>query len=61
VISNGVNSENPSDAAAAQETLIKILGESLKFLHPFMPFITEQIFQMLPTTKEGSLLMIEKW
>jgi len=61
VISNGVNSENLADAAAAQETLIKILGESMKFLHPFMPFITEQIFQMLPTTKEGSLLMIEKW
>lgn len=60
VISNGVNSENSADAAAAQETLIKILGESMKFLHPFMPFITEQIFQMLPTTKEGSLLMIEK-
>ncbi len=61
VISNGVNSENLADAAAAQETLIKILRESLKFLHPFMPFITEQIFKMLPTTKEGSLLMIEKW
>lgn len=56
-----INSENLADAAAAQETLIKILGESLKFLHPFMPFITEQIFQMLPTTKEGSLLMVEKW
>jgi len=56
-----INSENLADAAAAQETLIKILGESMKFLHPFMPFITEQIFQMLPTTKEGSLLMIEKW
>ena len=56
-----INSENSADAAAAQETLIKILGESMKFLHPFMPFITEQIFQMLPMTKEGSLLMIEKW
>ncbi|MDO8443374.1 MAG: valine--tRNA ligase, partial [bacterium] len=56
-----INSENLADAAAAQETLIKILSESMKFLHPFMPFITEQIFQMLPTTKEGSLLMIEKW
>lgn len=56
-----INSENLADAAAAQETLIKILGESMKFLHPFMPFITEQIFQMLPTTKEKSLLMVEKW
>ncbi|MHB9019770.1 MAG: class I tRNA ligase family protein [Minisyncoccota bacterium] len=67
-----INSENLADAAAAQETLIKILSESLKFLHPFMPFITEQIFQMLPiqqnrkaiagqATKENSLLMVEKW
>jgi valyl-tRNA synthetase len=52
---------NLADSAAAQETLIKILSESMKFLHPFMPFITEQIFQILPTTKKGSLLMIEKW
>ncbi len=56
-----IKSENLADAAAAQETLIKILGESMKLLHPFMPFITEQIYQILPTTKEKSLLMIEKW
>jgi valyl-tRNA synthetase len=53
--------ENLADAAAAQETLIKILEESMKFLHPFMPFITEQIYQILPTTKEKSLLMVEEW
>jgi len=53
--------ENLSDAAAAQETLIKILSESMKLLHPFMPFITEQIYQILPNTKKNSLLMIEKW
>jgi valyl-tRNA synthetase len=58
-----IRPENPdlADAAAAQETLIKILSESMKFLHPFMPFITEQIFQILPTTKEKSLLMVEEW
>jgi valyl-tRNA synthetase len=50
-----------ADASAAQEVLIKILSESLKMLHPFMPFITEEIFQMLPDTKEKSLLMVEKW
>lgn len=56
-----LNSDNLADAAAAQQTLITILTESLKLLHPFMPFITEQIFQILPTNKNNSLLMIEKW
>ena len=55
-----LKSENPSDAAAAQETLMKILSESMKMLHPFMPFITEQIYQMLPG-KDRGLLMIEEW
>jgi len=34
--------------------------EILKLLHPFMPFITEEIYQQLPI-KSKKLLMIEKW
>ena len=41
-------------------TLFKILKDSLKILHPFMPFITEEIWSMLPV-KNKSLLLIEKW
>lgn len=46
------------DGAVA--TLRAVLDEILKMLHPFMPFITEEIFQ---TIKEGhqSLLMTESW
>ena len=39
------------------ETLYYILEHSLKLLHPFMPFITEEIWSEL----KGSLLMIEPW
>lgn len=40
-------------------TLYYILENSLKLLHPFMPFITEEIWQELKGGK--SLLMIEPW
>jgi len=43
-----------------QEILIYILLSSLKLLHPFMPFITEEIHQQLPI-KNKKMLMIEKW
>jgi valyl-tRNA synthetase len=32
----------------------------MKLLHPFMPFVTEEIYQILPNKKEG-LLMVESW
>lgn len=44
----------------AQPVLLYVLKTSLKLLHPFMPFITEEIYQQLPI-KNKKLLMIEKW
>jgi len=41
------------------ETLYYILENSLKLLHPFMPFITEEIWSSLPSTH--NLLMVEPW
>lgn len=40
--------------------LLYVLGESLKILHPFMPFITEEIWGKLPI-RDKKLLIIEKW
>jgi valyl-tRNA synthetase len=40
-------------------TLHHILTNSLKLLHPFMPFVTEEIWSLLPQTK--NLLIIENW
>jgi len=41
---------------AAQNVLLHVLEASLKLLHPFMPFITEEIWQKLP--KNGDSIMI---
>ncbi len=43
-----------------KKILVFILTESLKLLHPFMPFITEEIWSMLPI-KSKNLLIIEQW
>jgi len=40
--------------------LIHVLSNSLILLHPFIPFITEEIYQKMPIKKEKSL-MVEKW
>jgi len=46
---------------ATQFMLLEILSKSLKILHPFMPFITEEIYQQLPLKNKEKLLMIENW
>ena len=44
-----------------QEVLLYILLTSLKLLHPFIPFVTEEIYQKLPITKKEKCLAIENW
>ena len=46
---------------AIQWTLLESLKTVLKLLHPFMPFITEEIWGTIPPQKERKLLMIETW
>ena len=43
----------------AQQVLCYVLTETLKLLHPFMPFITEEIWQALPHS--GDYLMLQQW
>jgi valyl-tRNA synthetase len=52
-ITKNVNSDS------AKALLITQLTTLLKALHPFMPFVTEEIWSMLPDHK--GLLMVEKW
>ena len=43
----------------APKVLCYVLTDILKLLHPFMPFLTEEIWQALP--HEGDFLMLQKW
>ena len=46
-------------ALAAQQVLVYVMTGILKLLHPFMPFITEEIWQALP--HEGESIMVSSW
>jgi len=49
----------PQEIQSRKRILMEILRDSLKLLHPFMPFITEEIWSSMPDTKD--LLMVEAW
>jgi valyl-tRNA synthetase len=49
--------KDPSRRTPTQETLLAVLDDTLKLLHPFMPFITEEIWQQLPLKKESGTIM----
>ena len=55
--------EDERSKVNAQNVLCYVLIETLKLLHPFMPFITEEIYQVLPHTAEdkGEFIMLQKW
>jgi len=44
-----------------KKILLYVLSNSLKLLHPFIPFITEEIYQKLPVKDKKKCLIIEKW
>ena len=51
--------EDEGTKLAAQATLCNVLSGTMQLLHPFMPFITEEIYQHLPS--EYKSIMISKW
>ena len=56
ILENGSN----EDRKSAQWTLYKMLTTCLKLLHPFAPFVTEEIWQSLPE-KDSNMLIVAKW
>ena len=54
-----LNGEDEAAKEQAQQVLCYVLTNILKLLHPFMPFITEEIWQALP--HEGDFLMLQSW
>ena len=54
-----LNGADEESKLGAQKVLLYVLTEILKLAHPFMPFITEEIWQALP--HEGEALMIERY
>ncbi|MCL5056994.1 MAG: valine--tRNA ligase [Actinobacteria bacterium] len=51
---------DPLDRATAQQVLAEVLQGTLELLHPFMPFITEDIWQRLPVHR-GRTIMKAEW
>jgi valyl-tRNA synthetase len=57
-----LNSEDLAIKTSRQKLLAEYLVTSLKLLHPFMPFVTETIWQELPKElKDQEILMVAKW
>ena len=54
-----LNSDDAQQADTARKVLVHVLDQALKLLHPFMPFITEEIYQALPGS--GETIMLETW
>ena len=52
-------SDDAGQKQSALQVLVYILDQTLRLLHPFMPFITEEIWQSLP--HDGDALIVAKW
>ena len=51
--------ETPLSRQSAQNVIAEVLSQTMALLHPFMPFITEEIWQHLP--HEGETIMLSAW
>lgn len=55
-----LNSEDKASQEGARWILLQILAANIKIMHPFIPFITEELWGMFPK-KDKNLLLIEPW
>ncbi len=54
-------STDDQEIVSIKKTLYELLRRSLILIHPFMPFVTEEIWQALPHTEKRPYIMIEPW
>ncbi len=54
-----LNGEDEEGKKTAKAVLVYVMSNTLKLLHPFMPFITEEIWQALP--HDGETIMLAEW
>ena len=59
IVKPRLNSGDPVQADTARRLLVYVLDKALKLLHPFMPFITEELYQALPGSAET--IMTQAW
>ena len=52
--------QQPIDGKTYAE-LIDIFDEVLRFIHPFMPFVSEEIWQLLKERQDGESIMVSSW
>lgn len=56
-----INEGTTEEKISAQKILKHLLIEQLKVLHPFIPYVTEEIWSLLPYNKDTELLMVQNW
>lgn len=56
-----LNGEDTQAADTARAVLLFVFGGTLKLLHPFMPFITEEIWQSLPKSAGDEVIMVSEF
>ncbi len=54
-------SEDTIDRTSSQNLMYILITEQLRVLHPFMPFVTETIWELLHGSNKENLLMIQSW
>jgi len=59
LVKTRLNGEDEKSSNAAQRVLCYVLSGTMQLLHPFMPFLTEEIWQALP--HDGETIMLSSW
>ncbi len=61
IVKSRLYGEDGPDRETAVYTLTRVMRDMLKLLHPFMPFITEEIWSFLPGAEKEGMLIQSSW